>query len=147
MKRFTASVVMTMVLALSAYTFSSAQQPGRGQRGDGAGRPGGPGGRGGVMAVLRGIELTEEQRTAIRALVDEGRTAGAPAEADNARQLHRQLQAEVFADSPDAAKIAALQEQLSRAQAERLARQVALQQRIAELLTSDQRRGILNRRP
>src|SRR5215208_6670044 len=104
MKRFALSVMMTAVLALSAYTFSGAQGP-EGRRGPG--RPGGPGfGRGGGFAELRGVDLTDQQREEIKAIREAARPADAGPPAD--MSLRRQLQAEVFADAPDAAKIAAL---------------------------------------
>ena len=63
MKRLILSVVMTGVLGLAAFSLSNAQQSGDAPRGRGPGGPGGPGGfgRGGV-AVLRGVDLTDEQK-------------------------------------------------------------------------------------
>jgi Spy/CpxP family protein refolding chaperone len=140
MKRFTLSVVMTAVLGLAAYTWSGAQEPGRGP---GPGRPGGPGfGRGG-MALLRGADLSEQQQADIKAIREASRDADAGPPAD--MTLRRQLEAEVFADAPDAQKIAALQEQLVKAQAVRLAREVATQQKVAQVLTAEQRAKIRER--
>ena len=142
MKRFTSSVVMAAVLGFAAYTWSGAQGP-PGQPGPGSGRPGGPGfGRGG-MALLRGADLSEQQRADIKAIRDAAREsqAGPPAEV----ALRRQLDTELFADAPDAQKIAALQEQLLRAQADRLAREIATDQKIAQVLTAEQRARIRDR--
>jgi len=140
MKRFALSVMMTAVLALSAYTWSGAQGP-EGRRGPG--RPGGPGfGRGGFVE-LRGVDLTDQQREEIRAIRDAARPADAGPPAD--MSLRRQLQAEVFADAPDTAKIAALQDQLVKAQAERLAKEIATDQKIASVLTAEQRTAIRER--
>jgi Spy/CpxP family protein refolding chaperone len=139
MKRFTSSVVMTAVLGLAAYTWSGAQPPGEPR----PGRSGGPGfGRAG-MALLRGADLSEQQQTEIKAIRDAAREgqAGPPADA----VLRRQLDAEVFAEAPDAQKIAALQEQLIRAQAERIAKEVATEQKIAQVLTAEQRAKIRER--
>jgi Spy/CpxP family protein refolding chaperone len=60
-------------------------------------------------------------------------------------QLHRQLQAEVFAEAPDARALAALQQQIAQAEAVRLGRQVALDQKIAQILTTEQRASIRER--
>jgi protein CpxP len=152
MKRFTLSVVMTAVLGLAAYTFADAQNERHGLRGPDVGlagfqergRMGGPGRRsGGAMFALRGIELTEEQRTKIRAIHDAERQSqsGPPAEAG----LHRQLQEALYAEAPDAAKIAALQEQLIQAQSARLARQIEIQQQVAQVLTAEQRAQVRER--
>lgn len=139
MKRFTSSVVMTAVLGLAAYTWSGAQPSGEPR----AGRPAGPGfGRAG-MALLRGADLSEQQQTEIKAIRDAARErqAGPPADA----VLRRQLDAEVFADAPDAQKIAAFQEQLIRAQAERVAKEIETTLKIAQVLTAEQRAKIRER--
>src|SRR5688572_21377682 len=130
MKRLTLSVVMTAVLGLAAFSLSNAQQsgsPADGPRGRGPGGPGGFG-RGGV-AMLRGIDLTDAQKASIKAIYDGERQArtGPPADA----ALRRELRAEIFADAPDAQKIAALQQQLVQAQSEHFAQDLALQQKVA----------------
>ena len=143
MRKLTLSVVMTGVLALAAFTVSSAQQgggPENGPRGRGFG-PGGPG-RGGV-AMLRGVDLTDEQKAAIKAIHEAERSAGNGPPAD--MSIRRQLDAEVFADAPDAQKLASLQQQLVQAQAERLAHEIAVQQKVAGVLTAEQRAQIRER--
>jgi len=138
MQRFALSVVMTSVLGLAAYTFSGAQPPARGPEGQ---RP--RGGPGAGVALLRGADLTEEQKAAIKAIREaEQPTAEGPSvEA----RLRRELQAEVFADSPDVQKIASLQQQLAESQSARLARQIATDQKIAQVLTAEQRAKIRER--
>jgi Spy/CpxP family protein refolding chaperone len=140
MKRFTLSVVMTGMLGLAAYTMAGAQAPGRGPE---VPRRGGPGGGRGEIALLRGVDLSDEQKAAIKAIREDGpaRPDGIPVEA----RLRRELHAEVFADSPDTQKIAALQEQLAAAQASRLASQIAAEQKIAQVLTAEQRATIRER--
>jgi Spy/CpxP family protein refolding chaperone len=175
MKRFTFSVVITAVLGLAAYSLADAQAALRGPAFGGPGlfqdeqRPAGPRrgfgpGRGGPMPGLRGIELTEEQKEQIRAIHEEVRNANAsPAgsaanvepgdgrprrgprgEAPDAA-LRRQLEAELFADAPDAQRIATLEQQLVAAHATQLARHVSLQQRIAQVLTAEQRAQVRER--
>ena len=139
MKRFALSVVMTGVLGLAAYTLSGAQPPAGGA---GGGRPrGGPGGGGPGIAFLRGADLTEEQRTAIKAIREAERPAEPPVEG----RLRRELHAEVFAEAPDTQKIATLQQQLAESQSARLAREVATEQKIAQVLTPEQREKIRER--
>ena len=143
MKRLILSVVMTGVLGLAAFSLSNAQQSGDSPRGRGPGGPGGFG-RGGV-AVLRGVDLTDEQKASIKAIHDEQRQArtGPPADA----AFRRDLEAEVFAEAPDAQKIATLQQQLVQAQSERLAHEIAVQQKqkVAAVLTADQRAKVRER--
>jgi Spy/CpxP family protein refolding chaperone len=59
--------------------------------------------------------------------------------------LRRQLEAEIFADAPDAQKSAGLQDQLVQAQAQRLAKEIATEQKIAQVLTAEQRAKIRDR--
>jgi Spy/CpxP family protein refolding chaperone len=137
MRRFALSVMMTGMLGLAAYTFSSAQPPARGPEGQ---RPrGGPGG----VALLRGADLTEEQKAAIKAIRDAEESAQQGQSSE--RQLRRELQAAVFADNPDTRKIASLQQQLAESQSARLARQIATEQKIAQVLTAEQRARIRER--
>ena len=141
MKRFTMSVMLTGVLGLAAYTMSGAQEP---ARAGGGPRPGGgPGFERGELSLLRGADLTDDQKTAIRSIHEGEREArqGPPAGV----QLRRELQAELFAEVPDAQKIAALQQQLVQAEAARLSRQIAIEQKVAQVLTAEQRAKIRER--
>jgi Spy/CpxP family protein refolding chaperone len=141
MRRFALSLVMTGVLGLAAYTFSGAQPPMRGPEGQ---RPrGGPGGGRGEIALLRGADLTEDQKAAIKA-IREAEQPGQQGPSVEGR-LRRQLQAEVFADIPDPQKITSLQQQLAESQTARLARQIATDQKIAQVLTAEQRAKIRER--
>jgi Spy/CpxP family protein refolding chaperone len=139
MKRFTLRVVMAGMLGLAAYTFSGAQPPARGP--EGPRRGGGPGGGRGDFALLRDANLSDEQKAAIKAIRDAEREDGPPADA----RVRRELQAEVFAEAPDPQKIAALQQQVLQAQAARLARQIAVEQKLAQVLTAEQRAAIRER--
>ena len=139
MKRFALSVVMTGMLGLAAYTFSGAQPPSRGPEEQ---RPrGGPGA--GAIAALRGADLTEEQKAAIKAIREADQSAGQGPSTE--ARLRRELQAEVFSDAPDTQKIASLQQQLAESQSARLARQIATDQKIAQVLTAEQRAKIRER--
>jgi protein CpxP len=174
MKRLTFSAVITAVLGVAAYSVADAQSTRRAAAFEptgafqAAGPPPGPargfGPRGGgAMFALRGIELTDEQKAQIKAIHDEARQAAAaadpaaPANRAEGRQgrgprgggpeaaLNRELQAELFADTPDTGKIEALQQQLAQAHAARLAQQIAVEQKIAQVLTAEQRAQIRER--
>jgi periplasmic protein CpxP/Spy len=153
MKRMTWSVVVTAVLGLTAYSLADAQGPRRGpaegqgvimQEGRG---PGGPrwGARGGpgLMMPLRGIDLTDDQRAQIRAIHEAERSErqGPPADV----QLRRELQLELYADAPDAQRIADLQQQLLQAESARFAKHAEMQQKVAQVLTPEQRARVRER--
>ena len=56
-----------------------------------------------------------------------------------------ELQEAVFAEAPDADKVAALQQQLVQAQSARLAKRIAIEQQIAQILTAEQRAQVRER--
>jgi protein CpxP len=149
MKRFTFSVVVTAALALAAYTFAGAQAAGQAERqgpgrGFGIGRgPGGPGFGRGPMPMLRGLDLTDQQKEDIKAVMEQERDGrqGPPPE----MALQRQLQQELYADAPDPQKLASIQQQLVQAEAARLAKRVAIEQKVAAVLTAEQRAQVRER--
>ena len=126
MKKHVFSAALTIIMGLTAFGMADAQRRGPG---------GGFAGRG--MFGLFGVELTDAQREQIRAIHQEERAsrsaqpAGVP--------LHAQLRAELLADAPEHQKIDALREQIVAAQSERLTREIAIQQKIAAILTPEQR--------
>jgi Spy/CpxP family protein refolding chaperone len=134
MKRTMWSVIVAVVLAVAAFGLADAQ--GRGQRGP---RPdGGPGfGRGGPGGFARFADLTDEQKKQVQAILEEERSSreGPPA----SMTIRRQLDAEILSDSPDEQKIDTLRLQLVQAHGEELSRQIAVQRRIAQVLTVEQR--------
>jgi periplasmic protein CpxP/Spy len=142
MKRLTLSVVITAVLGLAAYTMAGAQAPGSGRGFGPGGRSGQGPGRGG-MVMLRGLDLNEDQQAQIKAIHDAERDShqGPAAEFE----LQRQLQAEIFADAPDAQKVTSLQQQIAQAQSARLANRIATEQKIAQVLTAEQRAKVRER--
>jgi len=132
------SVIKTGVVAAVAAVFvaSVAVAGGQGQRrGPGFGGPGGPGGRGLMPAVMQ--ELTDEQRGQVRAIMQEQREGQQRPPAD--ARLRHELQAELLADVPNDVRIDELKGQILAAQAQGLDRHIAVQQRIAQVLTPEQR--------
>lgn len=134
MKRTLWSVIVGGILAVAAFSFADAQ--GRGQRGP---RPDfGPGfGRGGPGGFARLADLTDEQKKQVQAILEEDRASreGPPP----SMTIRHQLEAEILADSPDEQKIETLRQQLVQAQGEELSRHIALQRRITQVLTAEQR--------
>jgi Spy/CpxP family protein refolding chaperone len=136
------NVLKTGVVAAAAAVFvasvavAGGQGPAQGQRrGPGFGGPGGPGGRGVMPGIMQ--QLTEEQRGQVRAILQEqrGERQGPPTDA----KLRHELQAELLADVPNDQKIDELKQQILAAQAEGLDRHIAVQKRIAQVLTPEQR--------
>ena len=134
MKRTMWSVIVAVVLAVAAFSFADAQ--GRGQRGP---RPdGGPGfGRGGPGGFARFADLTDEQKKQVQAILEEERSSRQGPSA--AMTIRRQLDAEILSDSPDEQKIDTLRQQLVQAHGEELSRQIAVQRKVAQILTAEQR--------
>lgn len=140
MTRRTLSVVMAVAVAVGAYGVASAQGQGP-ARGRGWGPEGGPAG---ALLMLRGLELSEQQRQQLREIREAQPADGRQAFAVE-RQLHRQLAIELVADAPDTQKLAELQRQIADAQTARLARQVELGQQMAQVLTPEQRSTLRER--
>ena len=132
MKKALFNASVAMLIAVAVFSIASAQG---GQRGRG---PGGPGfGGRGLEGFARLADLTDDQRTQIEAIVQEDRASrnGPPAVVT----IHRQLEAELLADSPDDQKIETLRQQLIQAQGDEVSHQIALQRKIAGVLTAEQR--------
>jgi Spy/CpxP family protein refolding chaperone len=130
-------LMMLLAAALLAAAPAMAQPA---QRPGGHGRMGGPMmGPGGPMAILRGLNLTDDQRQQIKAILDENR----PSEPPHTMQLERKLHAAVI--NGDAGAIEALKTQLLQAHEQELDRQIAVLQKIVPILTADQKQQLLNR--
>ena len=130
-------LMMLLAAALLAAAPAMAQPA---QRPGGHGRMGGPMmGPGGPMAILRGLNLTDDQRQQIKAILDENR----PSEPPQTMQLERKLHAAVI--NGDAGAIEALKTQLLQAHEQELDRQIAVLQRIVPILTADQKQQLLNK--
>jgi Spy/CpxP family protein refolding chaperone len=132
------AAVTAVFVASVAVAVAGGQGPGQGQgqrRGPGFGGPGGPGGRGMIPGIMQ--ELTEEQRGQVRAILQEQRDGqqGPPADA----KLRHELQLELLADVPNDLKIEELKAQIAAAQVQGLDRHIAVQKRVAQVLTAEQR--------
>ena len=125
-----------LIMAIATGSVSTAIAQG-GPRGRGPGRPGGPF----PMAWL--ADATDAQREQARAILDEAR--GSRQGPPPAMTLRRQLEAALLADTPDDQQIQSLQQQVAAAEADALAQQIAIERKIAQILTPDQRAKIRER--
>ena len=82
-------------------------------------------------------ELTDEQRSQVRAIMQQQRQSDEGPAA--AAKLRRALEAELLADTPNEQKLEELKGQILAAQAEGLSRHIAVQKQVAQLLTPEQR--------
>lgn len=131
MKRTMWLTVLAVVIA-GAVAIPVIAQPPQGGRGFGRGP-----GFDGALPVLRGLNLTDSQREQIRTLTESQRTGENPRR--NLMDLQRQLEAALFADTPDQQKIEELKNSIASASAAELAARIDLQSRIAQVLTPEQR--------
>jgi Spy/CpxP family protein refolding chaperone len=134
MKRIVFIVLASIVVAGVAVSF--AQGP-EGQRGRGRGGPGGP------FPMMWLADATDAQREQAKAILDEAR--GSRQEPPPQMTLRRQLEAALLADAPDDQQIQSLQQQLAAAEAQALAQQVAVERKIAQILTPEQRATLRDR--
>lgn len=103
----------------------------------GAGPDQGP--RAGGPPPARGLQLTDEQRTKLDALMKEQRDR-VQTSRDQVQKLEEQLDTELFADKPDVAKIKQLRGDLVKAQQEMLTARIDRQENLAQILTPEQRK-------
>jgi Spy/CpxP family protein refolding chaperone len=140
MKRVLFSTGLALALAAVAATgtFAFAQNPPPGPQrrammGPGRGGPGG-------MGMLQRLNLTDDQRTKIQSLMQQQRQAHQD-EAQQMRDLQRQLKNAIFADSSPG-DTAALQQQIASLEAQLESDRIALQKQIAGVLTAEQRKQV-----
>lgn len=131
------------IVAIVAMVPASAQGPqGGGRRGPGGrgfGGPGGPGGRGGPggpAPIVQQLNLTEDQRDQVKAIM-EGRREDRPGA--NMMELQKQLQTAIFADTVDLAKIEELKTAIASAEAAMLSARIDTEMKINQILTAEQR--------
>ena len=142
------SLMGALLIAAMGVVPMVAQDQGPGGRGGpGRGRgPGGPGGPGGpnILGMVRQLDLSEQQREQVRALMEEQRQSEPGAAV---REAEQKLHAALLADTPDVAAIDALKSTLNAAHAAELDRQVALMLKVAQILTPAQREQLQNFAP
>jgi Spy/CpxP family protein refolding chaperone len=134
MKRLTFLALAASVL-LAAGSVSLTAHPQQGLGGSGPGRGMGPGGPG-PFGMLQQLDLTDEQRAQIKTVLDE-RQANGPDQ--KLMDLQKQLHEAIFADAPDTAKIEELKTAIGAEEASALNSRIAVQLKIAQILTPEQR--------
>jgi periplasmic protein CpxP/Spy len=134
-------VVLGVLMGLAVT--ASAQGPGGGPMGARGPQGPPPGAGGGLPPVFLRVELTDQQRTQIKALVDEQREARR-AELDERRTLHLQLTTAIYGTTTtDAETVAQIVTRLGELQKLALDADLTLQTKIAALLTDQQRQQIV----
>lgn len=102
---------------------------------------GGPGP--GIMPILQQLDLTDQQREQLRALMEANR----PADPGQMRDAQLKLHAAILADTPDPQSIEAAKAAVTAAQGAELDRQVEMLAKVAQILTPDQRQQWLKLSP
>jgi Spy/CpxP family protein refolding chaperone len=115
--------------------FAQAQGQGQAQGRGGRGGPGGPG----WMPMLHQLNLTDAQKDQVKALADAERQAGPP----KTFELEQKLHAAVLADQPNLQTIESLKASITAAQAEDLDRRIDHLQKLAQILTPDQKQQLV----
>ncbi len=134
-KTLWAGVVVLAALALIPIAAQEAQRPQAPGRGVGRGfGPGGPGGPG--PGIVHRLDLTEQQREQLRAIMQERRESKPGAAM---MELQKQLQTALFADTVDLAKVEQLKTAIAAAQAAMLSARIDTELKINQLLTPEQR--------
>jgi protein CpxP len=137
-RTISALAIAALAVTVAIATVHGQQGPGRGPGGLRRGLgPDGP------FPMLRQLNLTDAQKDQIKTIVSEARAQSDQAAGEPARKvaaLHRDLQAAIFAETPDPAQIDQLRGSLAEAQAAALAARIDLQSKIAQVLTPEQRK-------
>jgi Spy/CpxP family protein refolding chaperone len=89
--------------------------------------------------MVRQLDLSEQQREQVRAIMDEQRQSDPGA---GVREAEQKLHAALLSDSPDVAAIESLKSTLNAAHAAELDRQVAAMLKVAQVLTPAQRQQL-----
>ena len=133
------AVVAIVVGALPLLAQGRQRQGGPGGRG-----PGGPGGPG-ILQMVHQLDLTDAQREQIRALMEDARKDGDPGE--QARAAEQKLHAAILADPPDHQAIEGLKAALNSAHASELDRRIEMMEKVAQILTAEQKQQLLKLAP
>jgi protein CpxP len=131
----TSAVVFLAAVALVTLS-AQAQEPAQGRHAR-MGESGGFGPGRGQGPIFARLNLTDQQREQVRAIMQESRAGEQPGQ--KIGQLRRELNAVIFADAPDLAKIDQLKAAIAEADAAALNKRVEAELKIAQVLTAEQR--------
>jgi Spy/CpxP family protein refolding chaperone len=127
-------LMIVLVLAAAIAAPAAAQAP---QARGGRGRM--MMGRGGPLAVLRGLNLTDDQRQQVKAILDQNR----PADPSGAMNLQAKLHAAII--NGDSGAVQTIKTQMLQLREQQIDRDIAVLQQIAPILTTDQKQQLLKR--
>ena len=123
-------VVLVLVFAAVAGTLMAQTETGHA-------RPFGP--RPGLFPMLHQLNLTDAQKDQIKALARADHQTSPP----KGFELEQQLHAAIFGDKADPATLESLKSSINAAHAEELDRRIEHLQKLAEILTPDQKQQLL----
>ena len=136
-KTLWAAVALVAVVALIPVAAQVQQQASQRPERAGMGRGFGPGGRGGPgPGIVHRLDLTDQQREQVKAVVEEQRASRPGA---NLMELQKQLQTALFADTVDLAKVEELKTAIAAAEAALLSTRIETELKINQILTPEQR--------
>jgi len=95
----------------------------------------------GILPLVHHLDLTDAQREQLRALMDAAHQGNDPARA--IRDAEIKLHAALLADTPDLQAVDALKASLNAAHAAELDHQIEMVQKVAQILTPEQRQQLL----
>jgi periplasmic protein CpxP/Spy len=128
-------VALALGVSISAVVLADQAQPGSdGPRGPGHGHFG------------QALNLTDAQKSQMKAL-HEGSRDQTRASMKDLMQAHKDLRTLVFSDNPDAGQIEALKAKITGLQSATLAARVAMDEKIAAILTPEQRKTMASMPP
>lgn len=91
------------------------------------------------MLPLGRLDLTDEQRAQIKEVLQTARPAEGDAPFRQVMELRRSLRTAILADTPDQAQIDQLRGSIAQAEAAALGKRIEVAQKIAQILTPEQR--------
>jgi Spy/CpxP family protein refolding chaperone len=131
-----AGIAVVAMVAMIPVAAQGLQGRGGGGQSRGFGGPGGLGGPGRPMAILNQLNLTDQQQEQIKTIHQERRQERPGADM---RELQKQLQTAIFADTVDIATIEGLKTAIASAEAAMLSGRIDTEVKISQVLTPEQR--------
>jgi Spy/CpxP family protein refolding chaperone len=137
----TRRILVAAALAISLGALPAlAQGPGQRMGGPGRGGPGGPAPGPAFVPMLQQLDLTDQQREQVRALMEANRP---PADPGQLRDAELKLHAAILGDNADPQAIDTAKAAINAAHAAELDHQIDMLTKIAQILTPDQRQQLL----
>jgi Spy/CpxP family protein refolding chaperone len=145
-RRVMVAVVAVLAVAVVAWAQAPAgggmqhpMQPGQMGQGQGRGMMGPM--QGGPMGMLAQLNLTDQQKQQIHTLMMDAQPQQ-QADMQQMQKLHEQLKAQVFADAGPSGDAKGTAQEISTLQAKMMHAHIAIAEKIAAILTPDQRKQV-----